>query len=150
MPPFNTIHLMVCSSCLAPNRPPFTASCCFSNMTYNTLAFSWQRANNSCISTGGRLLKPTALDERECALQLFDMHFSGDSTVRDIMMWVSLDAEQCTSSMCPKWQFDLDSSETQNVSCGAPAPYICVYRKMSMYSAVRFTFSMKSTQLATV
>ena len=150
MPPLNTLHLMVCSSCLAPSRPPFIASCSFGNLTYNTLAFSWQHANNNCLSTGGRLLTPTAVDERECALQLFDKHFSGDSTIRDIIMWVSFDAPQSTSSMCPKWQFDLDSSETQIGSCATPAPYICVYRKTSMYSAVRFTLSINSTPLATV
>ena len=124
---------MLCSSCSAPTRLPFTVTCNVSNMTYNTLAFTWRHAYNSCVSTGGRLLKPTSLDDRNCAGLLYDMHFSTSTTVRHIKLWVSLapslNTGDNTPSLCPKWQVNASSSQTQDLRCGIPAPYICVYGK---------------------
>ena len=82
------------------------------------------------------------MDERNCALQLYATYFSADPTVQDIEPWVSFAPAVYTcdtnTHLCPKWQVNLSSSDTQNVSCGTPAPYICVNGKKSILQHVQF------------
>ena len=80
--------------------------------------------------------------ERNCALQLYATYFSADPAVQDIEPWVSfapaLHTSDTNTRLCPKWQVNPSSSDTQNVSCGTPAPYICVYGKKSTLQHVQF------------
>ena len=75
------------------------------------------------------------MEERNCAIKLYATHFRSDLTIQDIRLWVSLayplDTSDNTTRVCPKWQVNLNNSDTLNVSCGTPAPYVCVNGKKS-------------------
>ena len=75
------------------------------------------------------------MGERNCAIKLYATHFRSDLTIQDIKLWVSvaypLNTSDTTTHLCPKWQVNPNNSGTLNVSCGTPAPYICVIGKKS-------------------
>ena len=107
----------------------YTINCQGGTYTYNTIAFSWQEAEQSCTRTGGTLLQPSITKQRNCVSQLFQRpELSVDSTVKGIALWVRMaSTTSTTNSTCPMW--NASSNTDANVSCFRPAPYICFIGK---------------------
>ena len=123
-------YLFCCICCVtATSSSLYTTNCQGGTYTYNTIAFSWQEAEENCTRTGGTLLQPSITNQRNCVSQLFQRpELSVDSTVKGIALWVRMaSTNSTTNSTCPMW--NASSNTDAYVSCLRPAPYICFIGK---------------------
>ena len=92
---------------------------------YQTIAFSWQEAEQNCTAAGGSLLQTANESQLFCADRLFQQpELMIDSTVTEIGSWVdSSGTAPIMSGLCPQWI--ASSNSVVSVNCSRPGPYIC-------------------------
>ena len=110
---------------IATARTLFTLTCQGRTYRYNTIAFSWQEAEQSCTATGGSLLQATNNTQLFCADQLLQRpELTIDRTVTEIGNWIDFSNTTVrTLGLCPQWIASFNS--VLHVNCSRPSPYIC-------------------------